>query len=350
MDDLSGEENAWERARWDHLLEMYIPVRERGSDRIMAVAEFYMPPRRDRPAGARRSTDDLAPRDAGYLQSAVLLYGIVKRGSDTIQRQEVALTRQVVELTGPPDGERGPQRAGQLGSAAHHDAERADDAQGQLGPARRARADAIAGHPAPGRLRCARLPDDSPTAAELAEVEVVLREAMTDMRSVAAGLRVPELAPLEVGAVAARAVHDHERRSGRHVTLTVDGTFRRPSRCRSRSPSSGHSRRASRMRRATAAARPSARHYPPARLTVRALAPGLELIVSDDGAGFDPAALSTSGGLGLAGIREQAEILGGTLRCQFGTAGGHAAACMVARPGPRGRGMIASLATSSPRP
>ncbi len=44
MDDLSGEENAWERARWDRLLEMYIPVRERGTDRIIAVAEFYLPP------------------------------------------------------------------------------------------------------------------------------------------------------------------------------------------------------------------------------------------------------------------------------------------------------------------
>ena len=40
--------------------------------------------------------------------------------------------------------------------------------------------------------------------------------------------------------------------------------------------------------------------------------PGLELVVRDDGAGFDPASLERSEGLGLAGIREQAEILGGT--------------------------------------
>ncbi len=32
----------------------------------------------------------------------------------------------------------------------------------------------------------------------------------------------------------------------------------------------------------------------------------------DDGAGFDPASLERSEGLGLAGIREQAEILGGS--------------------------------------
>ena len=32
MDDLSGEENEWERQYWDRLLEMYIPVRERGTE------------------------------------------------------------------------------------------------------------------------------------------------------------------------------------------------------------------------------------------------------------------------------------------------------------------------------
>ncbi len=49
--------------------------------------------------------------------------------------------------------------------------------------------------------------------------------------------------------------------------------------------------------------------------TTATLAPGhrgLELIVSDAGGGFDPALLDSSVGLGLAGIREQAEILGGT--------------------------------------
>jgi hypothetical protein len=100
MDDLSGEENAWERARWDRLLEMYIPVRERGSDRILAVAEFYLPPGEidQQVADARLITWLLVT--LAILLSAVLLYGLVKRGSDTIQRQEVALTRQVDELTG----------------------------------------------------------------------------------------------------------------------------------------------------------------------------------------------------------------------------------------------------------
>ena len=100
MDDLSGDENAWERARWDRLLEMYIPVRERGSDRIIAVAEFYLPPGEidQQVAEARRMTWLLVT--LAIVLSAVLLFGIVKRGSDTIRRQEMALGRQVDELTG----------------------------------------------------------------------------------------------------------------------------------------------------------------------------------------------------------------------------------------------------------
>ena len=100
MDDLSGEENAWERARWSRLLELYVPVRERGSDRIFAVAEFYLSPREiyAQVDEARRTTWLVVT--LAILASAALLYGIVKRGSDTIKRQEVALTRQVDELSG----------------------------------------------------------------------------------------------------------------------------------------------------------------------------------------------------------------------------------------------------------
>ena len=39
---------------------------------------------------------------------------------------------------------------------------------------------------------------------------------------------------------------------------------------------------------------------------------GLLLVVRDTGAGFDTSTLGSNDGLGLAGIREQAEVLGGT--------------------------------------
>ena len=85
--------------RWSRLLEIYIPVREVGSDRIMGVAEFYLPPREiDRQVADARLMA-WAVVSLVIIVSAALLFGIVKQGSDTIVRQEAALTRQVGELT-----------------------------------------------------------------------------------------------------------------------------------------------------------------------------------------------------------------------------------------------------------
>jgi signal transduction histidine kinase len=311
MDDLSGEENEWERARWSRLLEIYIPVRERGSDRIIAVAEFYLPPRDilQQVADARLTTWALVT--LAIVVAGVLLYGVVKRGSDTIARQEVTLTHQVTELTQLLD------ENAELSERVHSAAERTTTLNERS--MRRVSADL---HDGPGQmlsLALLRLDSlqkradrgDPLSAAEIAEIEAVLQEAMADMRGVAAGLRLPELAPMKVEEVAARAVGDHERRSGTQVELAVHdlpdsvplpvkiALFRALQETLSNATRHGHSGRVG-----VALNGMVDRH--------RGGVPGLELAVTDDGVGFDTATLATSDGLGLAGIREQAEILGGS--------------------------------------
>jgi signal transduction histidine kinase len=154
---------------------------------------------------------------------------------------------------------------------------------------------------------------EPPTAAELAEVEAVLHEAMTDMRGVAAGLRVPELEPMSVEAVASRAVHDHERRTGATVSLVTNALpdeaplpvkialFRALQ--ESLSNATRHSGQGAMVVELAGTPAVRDRTYG---------LPGLRLGVRDSGTGFDPSSLSGSEGLGLAGIREQAEILGGS--------------------------------------
>jgi signal transduction histidine kinase len=311
MDDLSGEENAWERERWDRLLEMYIPVRERGTDRIIAVAEFYLPPREiDEQVGAARLTT-WALVTLAIVAAGLLLWRVVKRGSDTIQRQELALSRQVDELTGLLE------QNAELAERVHHAAERSTTLNERS--MRRVSSDL---HDGPGQmlslamlrldgLQTRATRGDPPSAEEIAEVEKVLHEAMTDMRSVAAGLRLPELAPLTAREVASRATQDHQRRSGSSVTLTttdVPEAVPLPVKIalfRALQESLSNATRHGRSEAIDVELTGHSDHR-------RSDMAGLALSVRDDGAGFDPATLPDSDGLGLAGIREQAEILGGT--------------------------------------
>jgi len=311
MDDLSDEENAWERARWQRLLEVYIPVRERGADRIIAVAEFYLPPREidQQVADARWTTWLLV--SLAIVASGILLFGLVKRGSDKIVRQEVALTRQVDELTVLLE------QNAELNERVHAAAQRTTtlnertmrrvssdlhDGPGQMLSLALLRLDALQKRSASG---------DSASAEELAAVEEVLREAMAGVRGVAAGLRLPELGPVDVREVALRAARDHGRRSGTRVTVeTADlpGSVPLPVKIalyRALQESLSNATRHAKSERI--------RVHLAGRSSTRADgSTGLELVVNDEGEGFDPRQLASSEGLGLAGIREQAEVLGGS--------------------------------------
>ena len=181
-----------------------------------------------------------------------------------------------------------------------------------------------------------------PSADELAEVEEALREAMTDMRGVAAGLRVPELAPLDVEAVALAAVRDHERRSGAQVTLDAGrrpGVVSLPVKIalfRALQEGLSNATRHGGSSASTCAGRPLGRPAPHPPPTGRAgsrpgarrprrrrrLRPGV--------AGIAPRAS------GLAGIREQAEILGGDVR-RSAPRHGRARGCASGGPSRAGR-------------
>jgi signal transduction histidine kinase len=311
MDDLSGAENAWESARWSRLLEMYIPVRERGDDRIIAVAEFYLPPREiDAQVAEARLTTWLLVSLA-IVVAGVLLYGVVKRGSDTIRRQEVALSHQVDELTDLLS------QNAELSERVHSAAERSTTLNERS--LRRVSSDL---HDGPGQMLSLALlrldglqkraeRGDPPTPGEIADLEQVLQDAMADMRGVAAGLRLPELAPMPAEAVASRAAQDHQRRSGTTVHFEAHDVpeavplpvkialFRALQEALSNATRHGHSEAVD-------------VELLGGEGSGRIGVPGLRLVVRDRGVGFDPATLRSVDGLGLAGIREQAQVLGGS--------------------------------------
>jgi signal transduction histidine kinase len=312
LSDLSGEENEFERRRWNRLLEVYAPMRERGGSRILAVTEFYQLPAEleSEIASARLSSWGVVA--AVGLASYLLVAGIVKRGSDTIARQQAALQRQVAELSRL------------LGQNARLN-ERVRQAAGRTTALneqalRRIGADL---HDGPGQvlalalLRLDALRERSAGAAGLssdrdfATVHGAVRDALTDVRTISAGLRLPHLEPLSVAAVATRAARDHERRSGTPVVLRIDRDLPAPAPLPVK---------IALVRSLQEALSNATRHGAGIDVAARVWVDrgALCLTVSDRGPGFVPeqAAGEATGHLGLAGMRERAEMLGGSFRLE----------------------------------
>lgn len=99
FDELDDEENITERGSEVPLLEIYSPIREPWSGRVVAVAEFY--------ERAGELTDSLRViRMKSWLVVATvalcmmgLLWGIVLRGNSLIESQRSALEERVSELS-----------------------------------------------------------------------------------------------------------------------------------------------------------------------------------------------------------------------------------------------------------
>ena len=223
ISDLSDPENAYERERWNHLIEIYLPVRASGSSRIIAVAEFYQLPD-ELEAEVNRDRLIAWGLVAGATFLAYLaLVRVVRQGSETIVRQEGELRRQVRELSTLLD------QNARLSDRIRHAAARTTaltelerrrigsdlhDGPSQTLAFAMLRLDAVE-----GRLDAAGMTGD----ADLQEVRGAMEEALTDMRTIAAGLRTPELERASPAEIVRRAVAEHERRAGTPVAVDVDG-------------------------------------------------------------------------------------------------------------------------------
>lgn len=302
MSSLDASENVSEQARgFSRLLEMYLPVRERGGERIIGVAEFYqLPTEIDREVAGAQLRSWLVVAAAVSL-TYLLLYGIVRQGSNTIRSQQVALQAQVTELSTLLDQNE------QLRNRVRVAAER----NTTLGERhlRRISSDL---HDGPGQmlalamLRLDQLrqpgPDTGPDATA-DELKTTLDDALRDMRSIAAGLRLPELTVLSPADTVRRAVDDHVRRAGVPVSLNVNEA----------PPQATLPTKIALFRAAQELLSNSTRHGEGRDIAVELAGDETELrlTVSDAGPGLDRSRVGQEGHLGLAGIREQAELLGG---------------------------------------
>ena len=321
--DLEDEEDSLERIHGRRLLEIYSPVRAKGSDRVIAVAEFY------------ESADELkaqllTARISSWIVVAAvtlimfgLLFGIVRGGSQTIARQQRELRTRVRELSAllkqneelHERARRATSRATEINerflrrvSADLHDGPaqalgfallRLDSVKQYIDGCKYA--DQVEGCPNAGKM------SDSDNVDS---IRASLNEALQEIRNLSAGLALPELGELTLNQCLQRVVRSHERRTGTRVETHINGV---PSkmplpfkiaiyRFVQEALHNAYSHGGGEGQRVEVATEDNA---------------VLNVTVSDAGSGFDLSRkLETPGHLGLVGMRERVESLGGDFLLQ----------------------------------
>jgi len=306
ISQLEAEENLAQRGIRSELLETYSPVRLSGTNEVIAVAEFYQT------VDALNQEIAAAQRRSWLIVGAVtlviylLLAGFIQRASNTIEQQRETLNTQITRLTellaqNQELHKRVRRAAGsvatlnerflrRIGSELH------DGPSQDLGLVL-LKLDALIGRSEQAQALPA-------FVEELNSIQSSLQNAQKEIRAISSGLSLPQLVELSLAETVIRAVRAHERRTGSRVTLDVA-----PLPEQAALPV-----KITVYRVLQESLNNAFRHAGGANQQIRAFMDGdlLALEISDDGPGFvmQPT-MALNGRLGLAGMRERVESLGG---------------------------------------
>jgi signal transduction histidine kinase len=307
ISQLEAEENAPQRAIRSELLETYSPVRLSGTNEVIAVAEFYQT------VDALNQEIAAAQRRSWLVVGAVtliiylLLAGFVRRASDTIEVQQATLNDQIARLKellaqNRELHDRVRRAAGSVATLNERFLRRTgselhDGPSQDLGLAL-LKLDALIGRSEQGQVAPA-------FVEELTRIQSSLVTAQKEIRAISTGLSLPQLAELSLQETVIRAVRAHERRTGSRVKLDVASIPEQ----------AALPVKITVYRVLQESLNNAFRHAGGADQQIRVFMDGglLAIEVSDQGPGFvmQPSA-TFNGRLGLAGMRERVESLGGT--------------------------------------
>ncbi len=304
LSSFGDAEDVAEAALGLELVEIYAPIHAVWSGEIVGVAEFYEanPTLAQELKEARRAAWGTVA--AIVLALGSVLYVIVLGGSRTIEAQRAALDARLAELA--ELSARNTELRLRVQGAAARAAEQTDRSMRRIGADLH---DGPAQYLAYAALRLDNLRDKlgEPEKAEV-ELETVrsaVTGAMSEVRALSRGLSLPEIAGLSVGAIVRLAVEAHEARTGHAVEVEETGETE---------PALSMAERICVFRFVQEGLNNASRHAGGEGMTV-AVETGparIRLMVGDRGPGLGETRAEGSSGLGLAGLRDRVESLGGS--------------------------------------
>jgi signal transduction histidine kinase len=314
---LDQAENVTERRMGEPLLEIYSPIGDAATGKVIGALEFY------------QRADDLVKQLAearfyswlniglGSLLIFALLYGIVREGSKTIARQQTQLESRVSELTEVVN------RNTILDARVRESARRATELNEQFlrrvstdlhdGPAQGIGFALISFETLEKALQGKNLNGSSP--AILVKVRQALEQSLKEIRNLCGGMALPELVGLTLPQTVRRVIRDHEVRTDTRVVLDIEEI----------SSAIEASVKISIYRFVQEALNNAYRHGGGRGQKVAVVVDGEDICVSvsDQGGGFVVVPSEKSGQhLGLIGMRRRVESFGGTFTIANNVNGG----------------------------
>jgi signal transduction histidine kinase len=307
ISERTSEQQAKHGQPMPRLIETYTPIHAERDGGILAAAEFYEKPDevdRDVSAAKRRSWLLVAGTS---LSMYLLLFMVVRRGSKTIADQQSELEDKVNQLTVLNEQNSRLQErvivAAEKATALNEtfltriSADIHDGPGQDLGFALMQLKNAVDAGAANSNL------PQSQWLKNIEPTRMAVQSALNDLRAISSNLDMPDIEGMDPAAVAARVVRDFQAKTGKSVNLVVPmpvmaASFRaKVTLYRLLQESLANAFRHAECKDCT--------------VLLKGDADCLTLEICDKGPGFDPEQVAKKGRLGLRGMRQRVEVLGG---------------------------------------
>ena len=296
---LGKAENALDTDKGLRRLETYSPVRRTGTNEILAAVEFYQTLDSLDKNIAESQRNSWLVVAAATLVMYLLLAGFVRQAGRTLKGQRNELKTQVAQLRTLLEQNKAlhqrVRKATRGTTARNEQFLRRISAELHDGPAQDLGFALL-------RLDRGKVDDQ-----EFSQVKASLDHALAEIRAISGGMGLPELETLDLGETLRKVVRAHERRTGSSVQMDISGI-----------PQVVPLPVKITVYRIIQEALTNAWRHAGARdqrVEAAATAEGLRLVISDAGPGLSaPTSADSEEHLGILGMRERAESLGGEFR------------------------------------